>query len=266
MTHQRRKRKKTRVNDTAQARALASLKVVLLSRALRTQWKSLDKIERGERLRVLAGLGCSTRGLEHALGQSATSIRRHIELACLPPGFRDAIKAGASAKKILARKAVANRARQSLKRVLADEDTGNLSDEVADLITRFCRAEEQPLETPVLKTEISRFLGSVAAYLSTFEVSGRRFPRIPKRLGITALFKATCPEVVADQFWMEHQAEWLANIIWIRSPERPIWERAIQKAKALAKTSEPDKSIADLYAERELRLSLRHLSPARRRY
>jgi hypothetical protein len=30
---------------------------------------------------------------------------------------------------------------------------------------------------------------------------------------------------------MDYQAEWLANIVWAKAKERPVWENALEKAK-----------------------------------
>ena len=47
----------------------------------------------------LTALGCSTRGLGEELGQSATTVRRHIAIAKLPAAQREAVRNGKSAKK-----------------------------------------------------------------------------------------------------------------------------------------------------------------------
>src|ERR1017187_3200339 len=96
--------KKKRAYETAHWRTMADPAVRKLVSYLQLGWKSMGPLERGRLLHELAALGCSTRGLEKELGQSATSIRRHIVLATLPEADRKAIEYGASSKKILDRK------------------------------------------------------------------------------------------------------------------------------------------------------------------
>ena len=88
MKRRRERRKAIRRNVTAHVRAVADSTVAAMIKDLRQRWRSLDRVERGERLRKLTSLGCSTRGLERALRQSATSIRRHIDLANLPTRYK----------------------------------------------------------------------------------------------------------------------------------------------------------------------------------
>jgi hypothetical protein len=158
---------------TAHRRAVADAKLRKLIDELRDKWNGTGRIERGERLRELSALGCSARGLGEELGQSATTVRRHIELANLPESQRNAVKRGASAKKILQRKALFERRKRARKRIEDDQKTGSLSDEIAGIMIEFCRGKKRLRLTPILKVEFALFLGEVTNYLSGFEVRGK---------------------------------------------------------------------------------------------
>jgi hypothetical protein len=95
---------------------------------------------------------------------------------------------------------------------------GALSDETADIILDFCRAKDGVPETPILFSEVPLFLGSVAMHLSRFEMSGRS-QGLPRHLGDTTQRMRARPRNnnAESDFWMEHQAEWLANFRSIRS-------------------------------------------------
>lgn len=198
---------------TAHRRALADPNVAKFIACLRKCWKVSDGVERGDRLRELAAFGCSTRGLGKKLRQSATTIRRQMELATLPIKDRDAVKAGASAKKILADKAILDRQWRRERRITDDRKTAALSDEVAGIILEFRRGGEYPLRAPILEAEFTDFIKSVALLILEFEARGRRGIKATKRMGIVGLFEQTEPPVSKETFWMEYQAEWLANII-----------------------------------------------------
>ena len=142
------KETKKRAHETAHWRTMADPAVQKLVSNLQLGWGSMGLLERGSLLRELAALGCSIRGLEKELGQSATSIRRHIVLATLPEADRKAIDAGASAKKILALKAIADRQRRRQRRIDEDRETGALSDKIATNILEFYRAGRQLRKKP----------------------------------------------------------------------------------------------------------------------
>ena len=262
----RRKTGKKRTNETTHRLALADPKVASLVKDLRIRWKSLDGVERGDRLRELAGLGCSTRGLEKALGQSATSIRRHIGISKLPNADREALRNGESAKNILARKAMADRARRARERVRVDNETGVLSDEMADLILDFCRTQEGVPETPVWKSAIPQFMECVTMAVNAQQDSERSYLKLSKRLSTQELFKRTRPAQEKEEFWMEYQARWLARIICARTPEGPIWQRALEKTARRAKELEPKRSPLQGYDERVQYTAWLNQGPERRKY
>jgi hypothetical protein len=264
----RRKRRHTGAGsyDTASRRALANPHVTAAIKKLRTRWKRLDKIERGERLRELATQGCSTRGLGKKLRKAPTSIVRYIELAKLPLKARDAIKAGASAKKILALKALVNRKQRLQKRIDDDQKIGKLSDHSAGMILQFCRTTDGVPPTPLLASDMPLFLGNVRLHLTFLETSGHRSVRIPSRLGTVALFEVLCPEEKTEEFWVDHRARWLAIIIYSKTPERPIWERSLEKAAARAFELNQPKTPEEVYEDGLVRRLLIDLLPSRRSY
>jgi len=138
------KKKATSEHQSLHRRTMADPKVAEMVAVLRRRWVEMGPVDRGDRLRELTALGCSTRGLEKELKQSSTSIRRHMVLAQLPEQDREAIKSGASAKKILERKADANRHRRQAQRVIEDRRTGALSDDLANIVLESCRTKEWP--------------------------------------------------------------------------------------------------------------------------
>jgi hypothetical protein len=260
--------KRTRKNVTGHRRALADPDVAKLIAGLRKRWKAIDGIERGDHLRELTNLGCSRRGLGKGLRQSATTIRRHIELAALPIAQRRAVEAGASAKKILADKAILDRQRRRKKRIDDNRKTGALSDEVADIILEFCRAGGNLPLTPILEAEITEFMSGVAINLSRLEVGGQPGIKATKRLGIAGLFEQAQPPANADTFWMDYQAEWLANIVLAKAPEHPIWEDALEKAKrrACELKAKDERTPSQAYKDRLRHIAEIEAGPAPRPY
>jgi hypothetical protein len=262
MTPRRKTTKRKRKHVTAHRRALADPIVAKLIAGLRKRWKAMDGIERGDRLRELAALGCSTRGLGKKLRQSATTIRRHMELATLPTKDRDAVKAGASAKKILADKAILDRQRRRKRRITDDRKTGVLSDEVADIILEFCRGGEYPLRAPILEAEFATFINSVALLLFEFEARGQRGIKATKRMGIVGLFEQTQPPVFEETFWMESQAEWLANIVLAKGPECPIrttaLDKAVRRAVELKVKARDERTPLEAFHDQAIRKDIRY--------
>jgi hypothetical protein len=183
--------------------------------------------------------------MQRKLGQSATTIRRHLALAQLPPNLQRAIKEGSSAKKILAARDTDSRLRRMQQRIIADRKTGALSDQMADIVLKFCQAKDGTPDTPILKSELSTFLDSVKLHLNAIAINGQRFRRISTKNGIARLFNKTEPQRIKDRFWMDFQAEWMAYIIMVRTPERAIWESALQKAQTRSKELENQKSLRE---------------------
>jgi hypothetical protein len=232
---------------------------------LQQGWGSMGTLERGERLCELSSLGCSTRGLETDLQQSTTSIRRHMALAKLPEKDRRAIQAGASAKKILALKAIADRHKRQQQRVDEDRKTGALSDRIATNILEFCRAGKQLRKNPILAGDVPILLNTVEWHLSQFAASGHRPVRVSQKLELKARFRKMRPIEAEDTFWINYQGEWLANVVWASAPERPIRERALQKAASRAGELIPKRTPSELYQDRKRRLAEIFASPARRK-
>ncbi len=221
---------KKRVNKTQHRRTLQSPKVRKKVAVLRKGWTRLGAVQRGQRLYELAALGCSTRGLAEAFGKSPTNIRRHIMLAKLPDQYREAVQSGGSIKRILAQKADADRRQRQRERVNEDRQTGSLSGEAATLILEFCRTGRGPWKTPILPWDLPALFTSVKMNLLDFGLPRQRYSRAPKKSGWKALLKETRPTDYEDDRWLPHHGEWLANILSLKFPEQPIWERALEKA------------------------------------
>jgi hypothetical protein len=249
------KEKKKRAHDTAHRRTMTNSTVRELVSKLQQGWGSMGPLERGERLCELSSRGCSTRGLETELQQSATNIRRHMALAKLPEKDRKAIQAGASAKKILALKAIADRHKRQQKRVDEDRKTGALSDGIATNILEFCRAGKQLRKSPILTGDVLILLNTVEWHLSQFAASGHRPVRVSQKLKLNARFRKMRPTKAEDTFWMDYQAKWLANVIWASAPEGPIRDKALQKAVSRAGELTPKRTPSEMYQDRTRRLA-----------
>jgi hypothetical protein len=256
MTLRRKAGKRPRRNSTAHKRALKSQVVKVLIVHLRKSWKTMNGVARGDSLRVLVYHGCSARGLAKNFRQSPTTIRRQMELASLPVAQRRAVNAGASAKKILEAKAVSDRWRRAKERIDDDLRTGALSDELTDIVLDFCRGEAGLPPMRMVPDDLPMFLGCVATHLSEFEVYGKRGIRATKSMGIDELFRQTRPPEDEDVFWMDHQSEWLANVILAKAPIRPIWESALMKAqkRAAELNVEDTRTPLEAYTDNEARL------------
>jgi hypothetical protein len=258
MPHRRIKRKRRenqkRHNLTAHRRAASDAEVQRLLADLRREWKTIDRLERGNRLLDLAKRGCSIRGLEEALGQSATNLRRYMTFPKLPERERDAIRTGASAKHILALKAQANRRRKMRERIALDDRTGELSDHLAETILAFCKTVGRVPPTPVLENELVSFLSEARNTAWEMERSGVRPLKFTKRMGLRQRIRRTEPQAQEVAFYMAHLANWLAALLRAEAPERPIWERAIEKAGSRSKELRVKLTIRQQLERRRQRL------------
>jgi hypothetical protein len=258
-------KKKARLQHQSQhRRTLADPKVAEMVVDLRLHWAGIGPVERGDRLRELTALGCSTRGLEKELKQSATSIRRHMALAELPERDREAVESGASAKKILGRKADADRSRRQVQRVIEDGETGALSDDLANIILESCRTKDWPHRAPVSRDSAQQFFNETLRSLLGFEANGNRAVTISRKLGLKKVLSKTRPRKEKAEFLMAFQAEWLANLVWAKAPERPIWDSAIQKAERRYKELSPQRRPIEIWQDNQRRLLEISTPPFRR--
>ena len=235
MMPRRKSRMKVRINKTAHRRALATPIVRRLVLALRRNWKKIDPIERGVKLRKLASLGCSTRGLAEQFGISATSIRRHMTLAALPELAREAVRNGHSAKKILTNKEQADRLIKMRERVAEDASSGELSDRLATSILEFCLTPKGTEKKLVLEPNLDHLLNLVGAELTGLEADGVMAIKLPKHLTFEQRLAKTCPRPEFEEFWLAQQCRWLANFLYSVAPEKEIRESAIKKARGRSK-------------------------------
>ena len=269
MTRSRRvpiKKKNKRAHNTVHRRTMTDSSVRELVSELQQGWGTMGTLERGERLGKLSLLGCSTRGLEAELQQSATSIRRHIVLAGLPEQDREAIESGASAKKILARKADADRYRRRAQRVIEDRKTGALSDDIASVILEACRMKNWPCKAPVSSDFARQFFSETLRSLYRFETNGSKPARISKKLSLKRLLNKTRPPNGDVEPILAHQADWLASVVWAKALERPIWERAIQKAERRFNELTPQKRPIEIWRDNQRRLAKISTPPFRPMY
>lgn len=220
-----------RVNHTRHFRAVLIPKVKELLAILQNGWALLGHLERGQYIDELISLGCSRRGLGRELGVSETTIRRHAEIAELPESDRKAIESGASAKKILTMKAIAERQRHAQQRIDQDTKTGALSDKVATTILEFCRAGKELKKEPMIRGIFPMLLDKVESHLRDFKADGHRTVKVSKKLETRELFRKMRPRAIKNSSALVHQSEWLAELLWLIAPESPIRARAILKAR-----------------------------------
>lgn len=270
MTAHRKAVVKKRSQGTAHYRTMAKPAAQKLVSILQLGWGVMGFKERGERSRELVSLGCSVRGLEPELNQSATSIRRHMALAELPEKSRKAIEAGASAKRILANKATVDHEKRRQKRVDVDQKTGALSDRLATTILEFCRAKQGPNRLAVSGKCAVILFNQARSFLEVSDTAGHRKVKVSNKKGEKRLFDKTRPPLKRGSKSERHQGEWLANIVWAIAPERPIWDSALKKAASRLKELRPKQTPLEAYNEVKLNqqarvIELTHL-PARPMY
>jgi hypothetical protein len=254
MTTQRKVAIKKSANKTKHQLAMANPKVQELVSNLDRDWATIDRLERVARLGELHALGCSARGLGKVLGHSASSILREVAPEERPKTDRNVEEAHASAQEALKQRTDAERDRCQWQRVIADEETGALSDEVATVIIEFCRAGDGLPETPILPGEVPLLLSTAERYLSNFEASDRRPVRIPEDMDLKEIFRLARPDAQERDPWMEHHGKWIANVVWAKAPERRIWKRSLGKAVDRAGELTPPRSQADRDRDRKERL------------
>lgn len=268
MARRRIKRRKAKgPHLTAHRRAVARPEVRELLADLCLDWKSIDRIEKGKRLLDLAALGCSTRGLAPVLQTSATNIRRYMTFPTLSEREREAVRAGSSAKRILDRKAQTDRRGKMRERVSLDNQTGKLSDGLADTILAFCKTINGVPSTAVLEDELVFFLGETRNAAWQMEALGSPTVKLRKRLSLVQRFRKTRPQIEEGEMYLVHLSRWLAILLRSEMPERPIWERAIEKAGGRSKELRVRLTIRQHLALRKQKsLEMTEGPPPRREY
>jgi hypothetical protein len=263
----KKKQKVKKHNNTSHRKAANTAAVSKEIRHLSKTWNELDRIERGDRLCSLVDQGCTARGLADDLGQSPTSILRHMKLARLPEADREAVKSGKSAKKILALKVVEDRRRRMQERLAEDARTGILSNQLADDILEFCKANPG-VHGSDLDTVI-QFLNEVRDSLTRLDWERVPAPKVKRSLPLKQRFRLTRPVPENDEAINAHGARWLALYLKSEAPERPIQDRAIDKAQARRtelKKVEPKKTGLQLYYDTALKFAELSASPPPRKY
>ena len=220
--------KKTK--ETAHRRITKKPAVQRAIRKLAKEWNDLDRVQRGESLCALIEAGCSQRGLEKDLGQSATSIRRFMTIAKLPELDRAAVRAGKSAKTILALKAQEERQHRVQQRIAEDEKTGAVSDKLVDEVLKFCETESRVYGND--QDTLTLFFNEVRNSVTRLESSGEPVPKARRSFPLKQRFELTRPRRDKEEAGIAHLARWLALFLRSEAPERPILDRAIEKAQA----------------------------------
>ena len=200
---------------------------------LRRDWELCDKVQRGDRLRDLDRQGRSVRRLARDLDIPETTLRRYVTLSLLPETDRKALKAGDTAKKALARKAVRDHARAGQQRFDAEKRSRAPSDKSAGTIVDFCKngVPDEPIrdcDLPLLLEDVRRFargeLGPPPPVI----------PLLPKKISLPGLYRITRPPKSTDEDWLGHRVIWLAKIMMAVAPEPGIRETAMNKAEKRA--------------------------------
>lgn len=244
MKRRKRTRSNSRQNITAHRRAMADPALQEQVRQLRREWPKLGYVERGDRLRRLADAGGSTRGLAHAIGVSATTIRRFLEIASLPNHERENVANGASAKKVLAARANNRQRRRIVQRLAIEKESGRFSDELADTIIAFAKGELGDVR--MTRDELPLFLDAVTREINSQDTRKVKRERVSKRLEVKAQLKSVRPKPPKNDNLIEERAEWMARFVRARFPEPIIWERALEKSAKREKELLPAPTLADV--------------------
>jgi hypothetical protein len=185
-----------------------------------------------------------------------------MTLAALPAKGREAVEAGYSAKKILAKKADTDRQRRMQNRIAEDASTGHASDRLADTILEFCRTVRGIPESPIAAWDLPTYLNEVRNALTRLEISGARRIKIPARLIQRQRFKVTRPPEEIGEEWMNHRARWLAILMMAEVAESPIRDRALEKVEQRGKELQSLRTPMQLFQEKCQRLAdLANLPP-----
>jgi ParB-like chromosome segregation protein Spo0J len=228
-----------REKNTASRRVLQSIEVKREVERLRSDWASIGKVERGERLKSLMALGVSRRGLGEALGESANSIRRYLKIASLPEPEQVAIKRGVSAKKVLQNRDTTERRERQREKANREVIDGSVSDELAEIIVMFCCGDGKD-DVPIYANEMQHFLDSVRFRYRGLVASTRPIA-VRKRQLWDDLLKRTKPPVASDDATgLEYLAEWLATILLALSQDLSSFEHAYDKALKIYETGRSD--------------------------
>ena len=249
MTMSSKPAKQTRRNKNRHFRSKLNPKVMGLIATLRNGWADLGRVERGQRINKLVSVGCSKRGLGNDLGIPEASLRRDAKIAELPESNRKAIDCGQSAKEILNAKNRTTLEREMRRRVDQDARRGALSDEIASIILEFCRTGHQLRKQRIIKPMFQTFLDNVGSYLRKFEQTDRRTHKVAQKLESSKLFRKTRPRAGKDAPYMVHQAEWLAEALWLIAPESPIMASALIKARKRAGELLPKRTPSESFSE-----------------
>jgi predicted transcriptional regulator len=221
----------TKKRKTAHWRAAHRPEVRKLSVKLRRYWSRWDAIKRGDQLRDLINRGCSQRGLARDLGKSEPTIRRYLVLSSQSEVEREAFRKGETAKRILARKAARDRRRMIESRVREENKSGVLSDEIAEIILDFCLTRRGVPETQVRESGIPHLLAQTRKITRGLHVTRPGLFKLPKGITLVSLYRMARPLDYPGEYWEEHRAGWLSNILMAIAPELDIRESAITKAE-----------------------------------
>jgi len=198
--------------------------------ALRRDWKrGADPVTLGRQILALTGKArCSFRGLGEQIRKPESTLRRYAMLASLPAEDRAALLRGETAKVVIARKAKRDWQERCRARLLVENETGSVSDEVADLILDFCRYEDGEEKGRCFGSQVDNLLSA------TRDITrARKAHPIPGKIPTDRLklFACSRPKEMLGEHWIYHRAGWLAMILMTVAPEEDIREVAMNKAE-----------------------------------
>lgn len=119
-------------------------------------------------------------------------------------------------------------------RFTEEKKSGAVSDEGSEIILDFCFAKP---EIPVAEGGITTLLDRVGDITRGLSVTGPVKIKLPKNISLADLYGLARPEDRPGEYWLEHRAGWLANILVTIAPELVIRERAMNKAEERVRTN-----------------------------
>lgn len=113
-----------------------------------------------------------------------------------------------------------------------------MSDEGAEIILDFCFTKRRGPKTPILDIDIPTLLNRVREITRGLSVTRPVRIRLPQKISLVGFYRLARPEENPEEFWFEHLAGWLANILVNIAPELAIREDAMDKAEERVLTNQ----------------------------
>lgn len=205
---------------------------------LRTDWRELSYVQRGDRLIQLLAAGCTIRGLADDLRVDDGTVRRDIKIARLSESDRIAIEAGADAKPLLEAARAQHRveaANATMKREIID---GTPSDQLCDDLAWFLMKEQPRIcccigNVEQLISEVQEVLREVDCRgTDKYHLRIRRHLDPAYPLGRAIELAQPEPQSEADEVPLVTAICWLSKLILLLEPLKIVRDAAVEKLKA----------------------------------